>query len=136
MPSIDPALLEIPTEVSRHLMNLERLRLVEHRDNGDYRISASGDLIISNADRLQSRIDQAIKAGSTFIILDLSGVAYIDSFGIGVVIKTKSEIDKKRGRLRVIVSPTIHTLFEKCHLDDYIDLELKPIEGEEAAEEQ
>jgi len=31
----------------------------------------------------------------------------------------------------VIVNPTLMTLFEKCHLDDYIDLEVS--EGEEKA---
>ncbi len=106
-------------------MNAEGLLIKEHNKNGTYQISAIGDLIITNAKGFQRHIDQAIEKGTTDIIIDLSKVEYIDSFGIGVVVKTKSEIDKKKGRLRVFVNQTLLNLFEKCHLDDYIDLELQ-----------
>ncbi|RJP35350.1 MAG: anti-sigma factor antagonist [Candidatus Omnitrophota bacterium] len=106
-------------------MNMEKL-IIKHQKNEEAeQLCAFGDLIISNAKSLQRQIDQIIDKGATDIIIDLSGVDYIDSFGIGVVVKTKSEIDKKKGRLRVYVNQTLMKLFEKCHLDDYIDLELQ-----------
>ena len=51
-------------------------------------------------------------------------VNYIDRFGIGVIVNTKSQVDKKKGRFKVLVNPVLMNLFEKCHLDEYIDLEL------------
>jgi len=112
-------------------MSSEGLIVKETKMDECFQISAIGDLIITNAKGLQRHIDKAIADGMTDIILNLTQIDYIDSFGIGVVVKTKSEIDKRKGRLKVIVNPTLMTLFEKCHLDDYIDLEVS--EGEEKA---
>lgn len=102
----------------------DQIKLETQQENGELFIRAEGDVIISNANQLQTKIDESIENGSSIVTLDLSKVDYIDSFGIGVVVKTKSEIDKKHGRFRVIVSETLQTLFHKCHLDDYIDLEI------------
>ena len=74
----------------------EGIEIQTQVNNGHFLISAKGDLILTNADTLQTRIDQAIKDGMVTITLDLSQVDYIDSFGIGVVVKTKSEIELKK----------------------------------------
>lgn len=112
------------------IMQADGLLIQETHDNDLHLISAIGDLIITNAQGLQRHIDQAIKAGAQNITLDFSRIHYIDSFGIGVVVKTKSEVDKKKGRFRVIVNPTLQNLFQKCHLDEYIDLQTPEDESE------
>ena len=117
------------------IMNSEGLLVKEQTKNGKYRICAIGDLIITNAKGLQRHIDQAIESGSSDVVIDLSEIEYIDSFGIGVVVKTKSEVDKRKGTLLVVVNPTLFNLFEKCHLDDYIDLEVREKPTEEPVEE-
>lgn len=103
----------------------EHIKLETQQNNGEVCIKADGDIIITNANQLQSKIDESLENGGSILTLDLSKVDYIDSFGIGVVVKTKSEIDKLKGRFRVIVSQALQTLFHKCHLDDYIDLEMQ-----------
>lgn len=100
------------------------LKIHEENINGEFYLHAIGDLIILNANQMQDVIDLAIAKGHKEIRLDLTGIQYIDSFGIGVIVKTKSELDRQKGRLLVIVKPTIFSLFEKCHLDDYIELEM------------
>jgi anti-anti-sigma factor len=104
------------------IMQADGLLIKEKHDIDLHHISAIGDLIITNAQVLQRFIDQALKEGAQNITLDFSKIHYIDSFGIGVVVKTKSEVDKKKGRFRVVVNPTLQNLFQKCHLDEYIDL--------------
>ncbi len=106
-------------------MTNEGLLVTEQKQEKKYRVNVIGDLIITNAGGLQRRIDKALDEGFTEITIDLSGIEYIDSFGIGVIVKTKSDTDRVKGRLRVVVNATLHYLFEKCHLDDYIDLELE-----------
>ncbi len=105
-------------------MTIDKLQVQHEKENEYEKICAFGDLIISNAKVLQKEIDQTLDDGGINLIINLAGVDYIDSFGIGVIVKTKTEIDKKKGRLRVLVNETLMKLFEKCHLDDYIDLEL------------
>ncbi len=116
-------------------MQVEGLLIQEKRENDIHHISAIGDLIITNAQGLQRHIDQALKEGAKNIQLDFSRIQYIDSFGIGVVVKTKSEVDKKRGRFRVVVNPTLQKLFEKCHLDEYIDLQTQENQAEDCLSE-
>lgn len=106
----------------------EKLQLEIQYQNGGVCIKAIGDLIITNANQLQSKLDETIEAGTAVVTLDLSRVDYIDSFGIGVVVKSKSEVDKRQGRFKVVVNPSLQNLFHKCHLDDYIDLETMPDE--------
>ncbi len=108
----------------------EGLLITDEWQDEVFEISANGDLIITNAKLLQRHIDKAIQEGARDIILNLRYIQYIDSFGIGVIVKTKAEVDKKKGSLRVLVNPTLQNLFEKCHLDDYIDLELVEEETE------
>lgn len=117
-------------------MPAEGLLIKEKRDNDQHQITAIGDLIITNAQGLQRHIDQAIREGAQNILLDFSRIQYIDSFGIGVVVKTKSEVDKKKGRFRLIVNPNLQNLFQKCHLDEYIDLQtVEEKETEEHSDE-
>lgn len=105
-------------------MTQDALLVKEQRVDNSYRISALGDLIITNARGFQRHLDKAIEEGAERITVDLSGIQYIDSFGIGVIVKTKTDVDRVKGLLRVIVNPTLQSLFQKCHLDNFIDLEL------------
>ncbi len=104
-------------------MQQEDLQIKEIREEDIHVIKAIGDLIITNAQSLQNRIDKALNEGAQNITLDFLEIQYIDSFGIGVVVKTKADIDKKRGRFHVILNEGLYSLFQKCHLDEYIDLE-------------
>lgn len=106
-------------------MKPEGLFIQERRDQEHYLIKVIGDLIITNAKGLQRHIDKAFAEGAREITLDLSRIDYIDSFGIGVVVKTKYMVDEKKGRLKVIANPTLQNLFRKCHLDDYFDVRVK-----------
>jgi anti-anti-sigma factor len=104
-------------------MQQEDLQIKETIEDDIHLIKAIGDLIITNAEALQKRIDKALDEGAINITLDFLEIQYIDSFGIGVIVKTKADVDKKRGRLRVMLNDSLYSLFQKCHLDEYIDLE-------------
>ena len=51
-----------------------------------YTISVSGEVDISNADKLREAIDFSLEQPTEEICLDLTDVAYIDSTGIGVLV--------------------------------------------------
>ncbi|MFB3786570.1 MAG: STAS domain-containing protein [bacterium] len=116
-------------------MKPEGLLIQERRDQEYCLIKVIGDLIITNAKGLQRHIDKAIEEGVREITLDLSRIDYIDSFGIGVVVKTKYMVDEKKGRLKVVANPTLQNLFRKCHLDDYFDVRVKDKSGREDDED-
>ncbi len=51
-----------------------------------YIISVTGEIDISNADKLRDAIDLALEQPTEAIQLDFEHVAYIDSTGIGVLV--------------------------------------------------
>lgn len=51
-----------------------------------YTISVTGEIDISNADKLRDAIDLALEQPTEAIQLDFEHVAYIDSTGVGVLV--------------------------------------------------
>ena len=103
----------------------EGMLVKQHREDDNLTLSVIGDVLISNAEGLQRHLDEAIASGAQTITLDMSGVGYIDSFGVGVVVETQSKIDERRARFRVLINETLSRIFLKSHLDEYIDISVK-----------
>lgn len=114
-------------------MAFEGLLIKQHKENDTLILSVIGDVLISNAGGLQRHLDEAIGSGAQTIVLDMSGVGYIDSFGVGVVVETQSKIDEHKVRFRVVLNPTLSRIFQKSHLDEYIEISVK---GPPASQEQ
>ncbi len=95
------------------------------KDNEDVFV-LQGHMTILTCEKLQYQIDEVISEGSRSIIFNLLEIAEhgIDSFGIAVIVKTKCDLDKKKGQMKVIVNDDILQLLQKCHLDEYITVEL------------
>lgn len=51
-----------------------------------YLVSVAGEVDISNVNALRDRIDLALEQPTAKVTLDFSGVSYIDSTGIGVLV--------------------------------------------------
>jgi anti-sigma B factor antagonist len=64
-------------------------------------IALSGELGLASADELDAVIRNAEETDVGRIVVDLSGVSFIDSTGLGVLLRAKSRSD---GRLRYIPS--------------------------------
>jgi anti-sigma B factor antagonist len=54
--------------------------------------------------RVESIVDELVKAGRTRAILDLTGVNYADSAGIGLIALAAGMLKEARGRL-IVVAP-------------------------------
>ena len=51
-----------------------------------YAIHVTGEIDISNADKLRNAVDLALEQPTEQVVLDFAQVAYIDSTGIGVLV--------------------------------------------------
>lgn len=49
-------------------------------------VAVSGEVDVSNADKLRSALDESMQAGMPQIEVDLAQTSYIDSTGIGVLV--------------------------------------------------
>ena len=73
---------------------------VEHHPDRRAVVRLRGDIDIDSAVRLRATLDDLVAAGHTEIEVDLSGVDFLDSTGIGVFIRTARRV---RGEGRVVL---------------------------------
>jgi anti-anti-sigma factor len=81
-------------------------------------VVAEGDLDMGAASRLAAALDHPIERGKTHVVLDLTGVRFIDSMAIHVLVGAARELRQRFGRL-VLVSrdPGVRRLIELTRLD-------------------
>ena len=66
------------------------------RSNGDITLNKGGDVLLK--DKVQSLIQQ----GNKNIVIDLSGVAYVDSAGLGELVQAYATTKNKGGALKLV----------------------------------
>jgi anti-anti-sigma factor len=71
-----------------------------HEELGTVRLSLYGELDLAVADRLQSRLRQLARAHAT-VILDLSGLQFIDSTGLSILLTSFNDATHNGWQLQV-----------------------------------
>lgn len=64
-------------------------------------VSLTGDLDTASAPKLKGTLEDLLAAGKTRLVLDLFGVAYIDSAGLGELVRAMKRSRECAGDLRV-----------------------------------
>ncbi|TFB86393.1 anti-sigma factor antagonist [Cryobacterium algoricola] len=81
-------------------------------------IRADGRLNMVSAPLLRQVVSDAITAGSVRIVVDLSGVDFMDSSGLGALIGGLKLARQAGGDLRIAgATPQVALVFELTHLD-------------------
>jgi anti-sigma B factor antagonist len=92
-------------------------------DDGTLLVAVRGEILVSTAQEFARRLDEAIETGAPALVLDLTGVEFIDSTGLSVLLNGQRAITLRGGRLALAVSnPTVLRLFEITRLDSTFDL--------------
>lgn len=66
-------------------------------------IHVTGELDLVTSPEVRRRVHEAVAAGRHEIVLDLSGVYFCDSSGVGVLIASRRLLRSCRGRLRMVL---------------------------------
>ncbi len=78
----------------------------------------SGELDVAGAPAVRQAVVSAVSGGGTRLALDLSGVDFVDSFGVGVVVGALKRVRQRGGELALVCPvPRIRRVFEMCDLD-------------------
>ena len=77
------------------------LAIEENRDGDERVIALSGELDLSNADRLRDRLESA-RADAERVIVDLSRLAFIDSTGLRVLLRAEQASRTDGGKLSFV----------------------------------
>jgi anti-anti-sigma factor len=62
------------------------------RQNGAVVVAVSGELDISNVDRLERELDVALVTPTPRLVFDLGALRFLDSSGIGLLVRTTSKV--------------------------------------------
>src|SRR5215210_1012842 len=73
------------------------------REDGRMRLSLFGELDIGHKERFEAGMKEAHKDGHDALVLDLSGVSFIDSTGLGLLISAWHESKRRGLELEVLV---------------------------------
>ncbi|MEU3500478.1 STAS domain-containing protein [Streptomyces hundungensis] len=77
---------------------------VDESEQGTWTVlRISGELDLVTAPRLRRQVHEAVAEGRRDLVLDLSGVQFCDSSGVGVLIAARRLMRSCQGRLRLIL---------------------------------
>jgi anti-sigma B factor antagonist len=95
----------------------------EESASGAHVINVRGEIHVQTAPRFAQRLSNAIDRGNTSIVLDLSGVEFIDSTGLSVLLTGLRQVVQAQGRMALVcANPTVLRLFEITSLDETFDI--------------
>ncbi len=86
-------------------------------------VSVVGEVDVATAPQLRDRLGEAVAEGFPTVVADLTGVTFLDSTALGVLIETKKLCDGAGETMRIAVSePRILKIFEITGLIEFFDI--------------
>src|SRR3954468_347802 len=68
---------------------------------GTAHLELRGELDIGTAAKLDEAVDRALEDGCREVVLDLSGTTFLDSSGLGALIRAARTVDAQQARMSV-----------------------------------
>jgi anti-sigma B factor antagonist len=88
-----------------------------HR-NGWWVVSVSGEIDVHSGPSLREHLLQALANGERDLVVDLAGVSFLDSSGLGVLVTAHKRARAAGGALRLAsCQPAVATIFQITALD-------------------
>ena len=102
-----------------------QFELSDEQAGADTRVIAvSGEIHVTTAPEFSTRLNDAIADGARGVVIDMSGVEFIDSTGLSVLLNGLRRVTRADGKLALVVTnPTVLRLFEITKLDTTFDIQ-------------
>lgn len=119
---------------------------IDKKNNYVYFVKLNGSVDSDTYQKLQEKLNEIIDDNTKAVILDMGGVDYISSAGIGVVMSTKKFLQQKNANFAMVnlqpqikkvldvmkLLPVIDILSDMPEADKYIDQIIKEEIGKQA----
>lgn len=84
-------------------------------------LTLGGELDIASVPALQERLDRAM-CGKAAVVIDLSGLRFIDSSGLDLLVRTERHLRDSGARLVLVRGPrAVHRVFALTRLDSHFE---------------
>jgi anti-sigma B factor antagonist len=99
------------------------LEVTAHERGDATVIALAGELDISSAGRVEQELARAEARQPSVVVLDLSGLAFMDSTGLRIVVGADARARERGGRLTVVRGPEpVHRVFRITRLDERLTM--------------
>ncbi len=95
------------------------------RDDGPVTVlTVEGDLVIGEAEALfKKTVARLLEAGRVQLLVDLAGVGFLDSSGLGALVRAMTTSQNEGGQTKLLrAGPQVRRLLEMTKLDSVFEL--------------
>ena len=86
-------------------------------------LSLEGDIDVVSAPQLRMHFDQLLAHASPKLLVDLAGVPYIDSYGLGIIMQAVKVARREGGDLRLCAPcPSVRTVLDVTGFSKHVSI--------------
>lgn len=90
---------------------------------GEATVTFSGELDLASAAELQMALQDARRTGAGSLRLDMTGVTFIDSVGLSLLVTVRNRVVEEGGRMNVVLPARLRSLFDLSGLLEILEVE-------------
>jgi stage II sporulation protein AA (anti-sigma F factor antagonist) len=106
---------------AEHLTELGHLSMSSEREGDVHTIRLFGELDLAGADHVQRELEQAETTDAESIVMDLSGLTFMDSTGVRLMVTAAARSRADTNRLRLLRGPAaVQRVFELSAVADLL----------------
>jgi anti-sigma B factor antagonist len=99
------------------------LAIVPQEEEGTQRIVLTGELDVSTVPAFNKRMSELRHQGFHSMVLDLSGVSFMDSTGLSAILVSEMHARMRGQRFKVIEGPRhVNELFRLTGVDNFLEI--------------
>ena len=98
---------------------------LKSREDGDITIlTVTGDLVIGEPETIfKKTVTQLLEEGRVNLLVDLSNVGFLDSSGLGALVRALTQSQKEGGQTKLLnAGPQVRKLLQMTKLDSVFEL--------------
>jgi anti-sigma B factor antagonist len=108
---------------------------IDHEDGAAVVIVVGGELDVATTPAFRDLVNDLVSRGHTRLVLDLGGLEFVDSTGIGAFVGAMQKAKQAYGSLTLrAVPPRISSVLRVVGLDTVIPVEVPPVAAVAAQE--
>jgi anti-sigma B factor antagonist len=105
-------------------MSSDQFKIRITDDEGARVLTLSGELDLASAPQLQRAFDRAEASGSRHVVVDLSGLEFIDSSGLRLLVAAHRRSRENGHRLSLLRGPrAVHHVFELTQTESLFEFD-------------